>query len=332
MNSGRRVGSWLRRTDHSLKVFLWTALVVGISMSGAIGVCQQSAANTRDLLSQAHALAVAGKFSQAEALLHKVLAQNENSADAHFLMGYVYFREQRPRQSLSEFTAGARSKHPGVVDLRIVAADYVLLGDFTDAAKWFGVVASKEPDKADNWYLLGRAQYNENRFQQSITSFKRVLALRPKDVRAENNLGLAWKGLNEVEPATKAFHTAIEWEGEHPEDAQPFLNLGILLVNSAHPGAALKYLKTAVRLAPTNPKIREQLARALKAQKDFAGAQKQLEAAVKLAPKAAGLHYELGQVYWREGLHDEAHRQFKISAKLNGGHSGVTTPNPYSPN
>lgn len=331
--SGRQVSSiLLRRVGWALRGPFWAALLLGVQMCGVMGFCQESAASKGDLLNQAHALAVAGKFSQAETLLHKMLQQNANSADAHFLLGYIYFREQRARRSLAEFTSGARTEHPGVDDLRIVAADYVLLGDFPDAAKWFGVVASKEPQDPDNWYLLGRAQYNENRFQQSIASFKKVLALRPKDVRAENNLGLAWEGMNNVERATQAFHRAIEWQGDHPQDAQPYLNLGILLNNSAHPGKALPYLKSAVRLAPQNPKIREQLARAYKAQKDFAEAQRELEAAVKLAPKAAGLHYELGQVYWREGLHDKAQKQFKICAKLNGGHSDVATPNPYSPN
>lgn len=330
--AGRLGLAFSRSSGRILRFSLYVTLLLCVQMGWVAGFCQQASTSDSHVMEQARALAVAGKYSQAEALLQKVLQSHADSADAHFLLGYIYFREQRAKRSLAEFTAGARTRHPGVDDLRIVAADYVLLADYSDAAKWFGVVARKEPQDADNWYLLGRAQYNENRFRQSIASFKRVLVLQPKDVRAENNLGLAWKGLNDVERASKAFHTAIEWEGDHPQDAQPYLNLGIMLMNDAHPERALPYLKTAVRLAPENPKIREQLARAYKAQKDLAGAQRQLEEAVKLAPKAAGLHYELGQVYWREGLHDKAQKQFKICARLNGGHSSTETPNPYSPN
>lgn len=306
------------------------AVLLCMQMLCVFGFGQQAAQKHLDLLKQARRLAVSGKLQQAESLLQEELRSNSGSADAHFLLGYVYFRAQKPRKSLAEFTAGAQIRRPGVNDLRIVASDYVLLNDFTDAAKWFGVVASEEPKNPDNWYLLGRAQYNENYFRRAATSFQHVLALRPRDIKAENNLGLAWQGLNEMDQAKQAFRTAIEWQGTHPEDAQPFLNMGNVLIDDAHPGQAIPYLKSAVGLAPQNPKMREQLARAYEAQKNYAPAQAQLEAAIRLAPKAAGLHFELGQVYWRQGFHDKAQEQFKICAQLNGTHSSVETPNPYS--
>ncbi len=329
----RRLRSMLLRRAHRwLPGYRCATFLLCIQICCGVGFCQQGANSKKNLIERARTLAVAGKLQKAEALLNEVLHRSPNSANAHFLLGYVYFREKRARQSLAEFTAGARTQRPGVDDLRVVASDYVLLGDYTDAAKWFGVVASEDQKDPDNWYLLGRAQYYENHFRHAIASFRKALALRPRSVRAENNLGLACEGMNEMKQASKAFHLAIEWQGTHPNDAQPFLNLGSMLINGAHPKQALHYLKTAVNLAPRNPKIREQLARAYKAQKDFARAQHQLEAAVKIAPKAAGLHYELGQIYWREGFHQEAQKQFKICAQLNGTHSSVQTPNPYSPN
>lgn len=306
--------------------------VVCLQMLCASGLCQPAGQKEQSLLDQAHQFAVSGKLKQAEDLLQDAIQQDPHSADAHFLLGYVYFRDRQPRKSLAEFTAGARTRRPGVNSLRVVASDYVLLKDFTDASKWFGVVAKEEPNDADNWYLLGRSQYNENRFQDAVNSFQRVLVLHARDVTAENNLGLAWQGMNEMAKARQAFQTAITWEGPLPVNAQPYLNMGIVLNDSGHPKQAEHYLKTAVNLAPHNPKIREQLGRAYEQQKDYAQAQSQLEVAVKLAPKAAGLHFELGQVYFRQGLRSEAQDQFKICQQLNGSHSSISTPNPYSPN
>lgn len=307
------------------------ALLLCLQLCFASAFCQQAAQGNGDALEQARALAVSGKLQQAQTLLQQVLHSEPTSADAHFLLGYVYFREQHPRKSLAEFTSGARTRFPGVNDLRIVASDYVLLADYTDAAKWFSVVASEDQNNPDDWYLLGRAQYSENHFQQAITSFQRTLALRPDDVTAENNLGLCWQGMNEMAKAKQAFQTAIQWEGAAPNDPQPFLNMGTALINSGHTRQALPYLKTAVHLAPRNPKIREELARIYQTQKDLPQAQHQLEVAIALAPKAAGLHFELGRIYWREGLHDQAQKQFKICAQLNGSHGSVATPNPYTP-
>ena len=122
----------------------------------------------------------------------------------------MLLREQKAVESLAEFTAGARIRRPKADELKTVASDYVLLGDFADADKWFTEVTQEDPKDAGAWYLLGRTKYNENAFADAISSFERALALRPKYIEAENNLGLAWRELNNPEKAKAAFQTAID--------------------------------------------------------------------------------------------------------------------------
>ena len=282
-------------------------------------------------LQEARSLLAADKLSAAEAVLRGYLKNDPSSAEAHYLLGDVLFRGQKARESLAEFTAGAKFKHPGASELRMVASDYVLLGDFADADKWFSEVTAETPNDPEAWYLLGRTKYNENRFAEAITSFEHVLALRPKDVQAEDNLGLSQHGLGHTEEAKAAFETAIKWEGDAPADAQPYLNLGTLLIDQGDLPAAVQQLTKAATLAPDNPKIHEELGRALQTKGDFEGAQSQLETAVKLAPNAAALHFKLGQTYRHRGLTDRAQQEFAICAKLNGGHSSTEVPNPFSP-
>jgi Flp pilus assembly protein TadD len=282
-------------------------------------------------LQQARSLLAAGKVAEAETLLRTYLKSDPSSAEAHYLLGDVLFREQKARESLSEFTTGARFKRPGASELRTVASDYVLLGDFVDADKWFSEVTAESPNDAEAWYLLGRTKYNENHFDEAIASFEHVLALRPKDVQAEDNLGLSQQGLGHMEQAKAAFHTAIDWQGDTPADPQPYLNLGILLTDQGDLPGAIQQLTKAAALAPGNPRIHEELGRALQAKGDMEGAQSQLEAAVKLAPNAAALHFKLGQIYRHRGLNDRAQQEFAICAKLNGGHSSTEVPNPFSP-
>ena len=291
------------------------------------GVSQPAAAP----LQEARSLLAAGKVSDAETLLRAHLKTNPSSADAHYLLGDALFREQKARESLAEFTAGAEFKHPGASELKIVASDYVLLGDFADADKWFSVVTSETPNDAEAWYLLGRTKYNENRFAEAISSFEHVLTLRPKDVRAEDNLGLSQQGLGQTEQAKAAFQTAIDWQHEMPADAQPYLNLGILLTDQGDIPGAIQHLTEAAALAPDNPKIHEELGRALQTKGDMEGAQSQLETAVRLAPNAAALHFKLGQIYRHRGLSDRAQQEFAICEKLNGAHSSTEVPNPFSP-
>jgi Flp pilus assembly protein TadD len=281
-----------------------------------------------DALAQARALASAGKLADSESILREYIHGHPSSADAHFLLGYVLFRRQEAKESLAEFTAGAAIQRPHADELKIVASDYVMLGDYGDADKWFTAVVVEKPDDSDTWYLLGRAKFNESNFTAAVTCFQRALALHPGYVDAQNNLGLAFLQLNENDKAEAAFQIAIDWQGEAPRDAQPFLNLGSMFADQNKLDQAVTYLTKAAVLAPGNPRVHEELARVYTAQQRLPQAQSELEKAVALAPKISGLHFKLGQLYRKEGLRERAEQEFQICAQLNSTHSSDATPNP----
>lgn len=294
----------------------------------AVAVCQAPS----NPIAEARALLDAGKTQQPETILRKYLADNPTSADAHFLLGYVLFREQNAKESLAEFTAGAKFRRPRADELKIVAADYVMLGAFSDADKWLSQVVAETPNDADSWYLLGRTKYSESEFPAAISAFERALSLRPRYIEAQNNLGLCWKELNDREKARAAFQAAIDWQGDIPSDAQPFLNLGRLLAEDQKNDQARPYLIKAAALSPRNPAIHEELGKVYLAMNELSAAQAELEQAVALAPDASALHYKLAQILRREGLEDRAQHEFAICEKLNGAHSSTKIPNPPSPN
>src|SRR5262249_52756081 len=146
-----------------------------------------------------------GALDKSESALQSYLSGHPESADAHFLLGFVLFREKKARESLAEFTAGAKYRRPRPDELKAVAWDSVLLGDFADADKWFSEITREAPDDADAWYLLGRAQYSESRYREAVASFEHALSVRPRSVEAENNLGLSLRELNEMDKAQAAF-------------------------------------------------------------------------------------------------------------------------------
>ena len=293
-----------------------------------LGAAAGNGQQISDPLAKPRALLTEGRLADAQAALQEFLKDQPNFADAHFLLGYVLFREQKATDSLAEFTAGARTRRPRADELNAVASDYVLLGDFADADKWYTEVIVEKPDDAETWYLLGRTKYNENAFPAAVTCFERSLALRPKNVEAENNLGLAWQGLNNAEKARAAYQTAIDWQGAAPADPQPFLNLGTMLADASDFDRALPHLRKAAELSPDNPKVHEELGHVYAAQQNLPRAQAELERAVALSPKTSALHFKLGQIYRREGMADRAQQEFALCEKLNSTHSSSSTPNP----
>lgn len=284
-----------------------------------------------DPLAGPRALLAQGQFEKSEAALHTYLGAHPASADAHFLLGYVLFREKKATESLAEFTAGARSRRPGAEEFKAIASDYVLLRDFADAEKWFTEVTLETPNDADAWYLLGRTKFNENSFADAVTCFERTMTLRPRHIEAENNLGLALKELNELDQAKSAFQTAIDWQGANPVDSQPFLNLGTMLAEGGEMEKAIPMLSQAAQLSPENPRIHEQLGSVYEKQHDLPKAQAELEQAVSLAPSTSGLHFKLGQIYRRQGMSERAQHEFEMCEKLNSTHSSTSTPNPLLP-
>jgi tetratricopeptide (TPR) repeat protein len=300
--------------------------ITAVALWGALAVSPAQG----DPVSQARSLLDQGKLAESETLLRRYLSANPQNADAHYLLGYALFREQKAKDSLDEFTAGAKFRRPRADELKVVAADYVMLNDYSDADKWFTQVVAETPEDADAWYLLGRTRYNEGEFAGAIAAFEHALSLRPRYVEAENNVGLAWKELNDRDRAHAAFQTAIDWQGDSPVDAQPFLNLGRLLAEAGNNEQAAGLVARALSLAPSNPSAHEELGKIYLAMNRLSDAESELEKAVSLSPETSALHYKLGQILRKQGREDRARQEFAICERLNGAHSSSKTPNPPS--
>lgn len=295
-----------------------------------LGTAVSFGQSVSSVLAEARAEIDARQFSQSEKTLRTYLLANPADPDVHFLLGFVLFRERKPTDSLAEFTAGAKYREPSADDFKVVASDYVLLSDLADADKWFSRAVAEKPDDSEGWYLLGRTKFNENIYAEAIADFGHVLTLHPNDVEAENNIGLAWKELNELSKAQSAFEQAIAWQGQAANDAQPFLNLGMLFMDLSQNDKALDLLIRAEAIAPDNPSIHEQLGKIYAAQQKLAESQAQFERAIALAPEASSLHFKLAQVLRKEGKTERAQEEFALCEKLNSVHSSTKTPNPPS--
>lgn len=306
-------------------------------------------------LAHAKSLADSGLASSAEPEVRQYLAAHPNSADAHFLLGYILFRElQQPassgqfpnpdqkstpgssalrtakaQASLAEFTEGAKYRAPGAADLKIVALDYVLLGDYPDADKWLTKMLDWAPNDSEGWYYLGRIKYNENRFDESVQAFEHALKLDPKNVKAEDNLGLAYAGLGRTEDAIAAYHTAMDWQKDAPQkNPGPFIDMASLLLDQNRSEEAIPFLRQAIELAPQDSKSHELLGKAFARLEQFPQAQAELEKAVALAPENPNLPCMLGPVYRKQGQTEKAKAELARCAALNGTHSSPEVSRP----
>jgi Tfp pilus assembly protein PilF len=261
----------------------------------------------------------AGEFKQAAADLGSFLKIDQNSAKAHAMLAYCMLRMDDPKGSLAEYTRSATLARPDSTDLQNVAKDYALLNDIPDADHWMTLAVRMDPKDAEAWYGLGRIRYTQQRFQEAADCFERALVLDPRSVKAENNLGLSYEGLNRTDDATSAYRNAIKWQqgSEHPSE-QPLLNLGIVLLHQGKLPEAEQLLAQAAAIAPRDPNIREQLGHLYLQTNELQKAQSQFEQAIALSPKNPALHFLLGRVYRAEGEDEKAKAEFARSEELSG--------------
>jgi Flp pilus assembly protein TadD len=269
-----------------------------------------------------------GQFAQAEKVLRPAIATGSPCPEAHFLLAYALLRQNRPKESLAEYTAAARLRTPTPEDLRNVALDYVLLKDYPDADRWIQRALLINANDSESWYVLGRIRYSTREFSGAVKAFERTLLLTPGSVKAEDNLGLAYEGLNQPDKAIDAYRLAIalgEKSGKPSE--QPLINLAILLEHRSDLDSALALLERAEILAPEDASVHEHLGHVYLERNELPQAQVQLEKAVALSPEDARLHFLLGQVYRREGSSGKANFEFSRYASLNGARSTPDHPN-----
>jgi Flp pilus assembly protein TadD len=221
-----------------------------------------------------------GMVEQADREVRQYLGKHPNSADAHYMLGFVLFREIQERAkdqskgqsnfkadtakaSLAEYTEGAKYRTPSYLDLKIVALDYILLEDYADADKWLSRSLEWNPQDAESWYDLGRIKYNEARLSEALNAFDRCLKLDSANVKAEDNLGMTYAKLGRTSDAISAFQTAIAWQaGLREKNPQPFIDLGRLLIDQNRPQEATSYLLQATKIAPGSDQAHELLDKA----------------------------------------------------------------------
>src|SRR5689334_1055422 len=80
-----------------------------------------SPGKTDALLFRGKALINLGDYDGAASALDRYIARHPTSDDALYTLGYVQFRQDRPRESLATYTKAAAIKTPTDDDLKVVS-------------------------------------------------------------------------------------------------------------------------------------------------------------------------------------------------------------------
>jgi tetratricopeptide (TPR) repeat protein len=261
------------------------------------------------------------QLAQKESELRSELKQHPDSAELLYALGLVLRLENNPRASLPIYTQAATHRTPTAGELRSVALDYVLLNDFDDAIHWLERAVQMSPNDVEVLYSLGRCYYSRDRYTDAAKMYKRVLAIDPKNLKAEENLGLAYDSIHSPDKAEDALRTAAGWADENGTDEWPYLDYGSFLLDEDRAKEAAGPLRIATHIRQSCAACHEKLGRALLATHDEPEGLAELEKATQLDPKNPKIHFEFGRALRQAGQMDRAMQELSLSQKLYSTHS-----------
>lgn len=165
------------------------------------------------------------------------------------------------------------------------------------------------PDARQIQDRLGAVYWREGAVDQAESVWREVLAQRPNNVDALNNLGLVASRRHQYAEAVGIFQRTIELK---PDLMDPHLNLGETYMKIGQMGPAESQLRVAVALSWLDVRARNKLGELLLEEGRQDEAEDQFRASVRTAPNALAYDF-LGMIDIHRRAMEEAERDFRAA-------------------
>lgn len=164
-------------------------------------------------------------------------------------------------------------------------------GNLAQAAALYREVLTIAPDNADALNLLGLTCHQRDDHDQARELIGKAIRLAPSVPLYHNNLAMALLGADDCRAAIGSLRHAVALDASYVDG---WVNLGDALDRDAQYGEALTAYRTALRLAPDAAFLHFQLAKCLAETGDRTAAIAALRRAVALEPRFADAYERLG--------------------------------------
>ena len=150
-------------------------------------------------------------------------------------------------------------------------------------------------------YWLSRLAYRKTDLQLAFGYAEKAVRLDPAFMKAYDQLGLCYAGLNQAEEAIRAYKEAIRLNQQQALHwPWPSMNLGTLLLRLNRLDEAEAHLRDSISIDPRFPVAHLRLGQLLE-KKERCGSYRRARAGGQVGSDLPEPHYALGRIYRKRG-------------------------------
>jgi tetratricopeptide (TPR) repeat protein len=292
----KRVRSLLETTPvtaEMLQVLALTELRMGRTEDAVHGF-EQALAKAPEALNSAVMLSMAKMvqrdFAGAEEVLKKACENSPNSAEARVILARFYYSLGRPADADAQIRRALeiRPDHgPALMDQGRL---YAATGRKADAEEIFKRLSLS----GEKTYrpIYGLFLFQEERREEAVKEFERVVKLDPEDRLARTRLVVAYGTVNRKADAERVLEEVLK---KNPKDLDALLQRAEMYVTEGKYDQAEADINQVLRLKPDAAEVRYTMARLQQARGAVLRYREELNEALKLNPFLLPVRIELSQ-------------------------------------
>ena len=179
----------------------------------------------------------------------QLVAKDARNADAHYLLGLAYDRENKQELALMELkTVNQIGNFDSIVDevpfRKKIAELYLKFNQAEEALKEYLILLKRDPDNADYYFEVGKIFEERNRTDKAAQYYKKATDLNPRNGEARARLGLILYRAKRSVEARAELDAAVRAQ---PENYEAWYYIGKILKDSRDCVAAMSAFEKASR-------------------------------------------------------------------------------------
>jgi tetratricopeptide (TPR) repeat protein len=259
-----------------------------------------------------------GNTESAEAELDRALELAPHDAAAIRNLGVVHLKKQRYSEAI-EFLKEAVGFDPDNADGHLyLGITYTETHSPELAEPELRAAVSLSPLNSNARNALGKLYLDEGRRAEAEEQFRRSLELEP-NITGYSNLGVIHWERGEVKLAEQEWRAAVRLA---PNDPSLLNDLGLVSTNQGCYTEAASYFRRAIGLKPNDPYPHSNLGIAYEKTGQHGPAEREFRTALSLSPQELETRNRLGTLYLDAGRLEEAAEQFHLSIKTQPNDAG----------